>query len=207
MGEITKINHVVKPGDCCASLGFQFKVPWKKIWEYGENAEVKQLRKSPDVLNPGDKLVIPREMGEEQCATDQRHNFVKKIEKIKLRVVLLEEDQPRKNLKYTLKIGSDEIQGTTDGSGKLEHEISPGHKKASLITDDSVYELNLGHLNPKEVDSGVEQRLQNLGFLGRNKSAPIKSAAVTQFKDKNGLPKNDTVDDATRDKLLEKHGS
>lgn len=202
------MNHTVTQGDCCASLGDKFGIPWRKIWNHGSNATLKNLRKNPDVLFPGDEVFIPDiTLKEENCATEQLHKFVKKIEKVKLRLRLLEDDKPRKNLKYKLKIGNQELEGTTDGDGKLEHDISPAPKSAFLTTEQDVYDLKLGGLNPTEEETGVHQRLQNLGFLGKEKSQEIVDASVSEFKDKNGMEKNGTVDDATRNKLKDKHGS
>lgn len=203
------MNHTVEQGDCCASLGHKFGIPWKKIWNDGRNAALKDLRKNPDVLFPGDEIFIPEiEPREESCSTEQLHKFVLKLEKVKLRLRLLEDDKPRKNLKYKLKIGNQELEGTTDGDGKLEHDISPGPKSAILTTDEhDVYDLNLGGLNPTDENTGVHQRLQNLGFLGIEKSDETVEASVSEFKEKNGMEKNGTVDDATRNKLKEKHGS
>lgn len=202
------MNYTVRQGDCCAHLGYKFGIPWKKIWNHANNAALKQKRKTPDVLFPGDAIFIPEKtLKEEQCGTEQLHKFKKKIEKVWLRLRLLEEDKPCRNLKYTLKIGGKEIEGTTDGNGKLEHKISPALREAWVITETEVHHLKLGGLDPTEEKSGVEQRLTNLGFLGKQKSAAIVEASVKEFKDKNGLEKTGEVNTATRSKLLEKHGS
>ena len=202
------MDYTVQQGDCLSSIGYKFKVPWKKIWDHGNNAALKQKRKSPDVLFPGDVLFIPEKtLKEENGATDQKHKFKKKLEKVWLRLRLLEEDKPRKNLKYTLKIGNQEIEGTTDGDGKLEQKISPAEKEAWVKTEEDVYYLQLGNLDPTDENSGVEQRLQNLGFLGLDKSAEKVSSSVKDFKKKNSLGETDEVNEATRSKLLEKHGS
>lgn len=202
------MNYTVQQGDCLSSLGYKFKIPWKKIWDHANNAALKQKRKSPDVLFPGDVIFIPEKtLKEENGATDQKHKFKKKLEKVWLRLRLLEEDKPRKNLKYTLKIGNQEIEGTTDGDGKLEQKISPGEKEAWVKTKEDIYHLQLGFLDPEKEDSGVQQRLQNLGFLGTDKSAAKVSGSVKEFKKKNGLGETEEVNDATRNKLLEKHGS
>lgn len=202
------MNYTVKQGDCCSSLGYKFGIPWKKIWDHASNAALRQKRKTPDVLFPGDAIFIPdKTLKEEPCSTEQLHNFKKKTEKVWLRLRLLEEDKPRKNLQYKLKIGDQEIEGTTDGNGKLEHKISPKHPEAWVITEIDVYHLTLGALDPTEEDSGVENRLQNLGFLGRQKSPAIVESSVKAFKDKNDLGNTGDVNAATRSKLLEKHGS
>ena len=202
------MNYTVQQGDCLSSLGYKFKIPWKKIWDHANNAALKQKRKSPDVLFPGDIIFIPEKtLKEENGATDQKHKFVKKVEKVWLRLRLLEEDKPRRNLDYTLLIGKEEITGTTDGNGKLEQKISPAAKEAWLKTKEDIYHLQLGYLNPTEENSGVAQRLQNLAFLGKDKSAAKVSSSVKEFKKKNGLGETDEVNDATRNKLLEKHGS
>ena len=104
------MNYTVKQGDCCSSLGYKFGIPWKKIWDHANNAALRQKRKTPDVLFPGDTIFIPdKTLKEEPCSTEQLHKFKKKIEKVWLRLRLLEEDKPRKNLKYKLKIGDQEI--------------------------------------------------------------------------------------------------
>jgi N-acetylmuramoyl-L-alanine amidase len=202
------MNYTVQQGDCLSSLGYKFKIPWKKLWDHANNAALKQLRKSPDVLFPGDVIFIPEKtIKEEAGATDQKHKFKMKLEKVWLRLRLLEEDQPRRNLNYTLKIGNKEINGTTDGNGKLEQQISPAEKEAWVTTAEDVYYLQLGFLDPESEDSGVQQRLQNLGFLGTDKSAEKVSSSVKEFKKKNSLGESEEVNDATRTKLHDKHGS
>jgi hypothetical protein len=202
------MNYTVKQHDCCSSLGHKYGIPWKKIWNHPKNAALKQKRKNPDVLFPGDLIFIPEiTLKEEPCATDQLHKFKRKVDKVWLRLRLLEEDKPRKNLKYTLIIGNQTIEGTTDGNGKLEHKISPNPKEAWVKTETDVYHLKLGGLDPTEEDAGVEQRLQNLGFLGKDKSDEKVDASVKDFKKKNGLGETEEVNAATRSKLLEKHGS
>lgn len=202
------MNYTVQQGDCLSSLGYKFKIPWKKIWDHGSNSALKQKRKNPDVIFPGDVVFIPeKSLKEETGATNQKHKFKLKLEKIWLRMRLLEEDKPRKNLAYTLIIGSQEIKGATDGNGKLEQKISPSYKEAWLKTNEDIYHLQLGFLDPAEENSGVEQRLQNLGFLGTDKSAGKVSSSVKEFKKKNGLGESEEVNDSTRNKLVEKHGS
>lgn len=202
------MDYTVQQGDCLSSIGYKFKIPWKKIWEHGNNAALKQKRKSPDVLLPGDVLFIPEKtLKEENGATDKNHKFKLKVEKVWLRLKLLEEDKPRANLDYTLIIDGKEIKGKTDGSGKLEQKISPAVKEAWVKTKEDVYYLQLGNLDPETEDSGVAQRLQNLGFLGKNKTPENKSAAVKEFKKKNSLGETEEVNSATQNKLVEKHGS
>jgi hypothetical protein len=106
-----------------------------------------------------------------------------------------------------LEIDGQKIDGKTDGNGKLEQKISPGATEAWVKTDTDIYYLKLGGLDPTEENTGVEQRLQNLGFLGNEKTEENVSASVKDFKKKNGLGETEEVNAATRAKLIEKHGS
>lgn len=202
------MNYTVIQGDCLSSIGEKYGIPWKKIWNHAENAAFKQARKDPNVLYPGDVLFIPdKGLKEENGSTEQKHKFVKKTDKVWLKVRLLEEDEPRKNLSYTLKFDGKSVTGTTDGDGKLEEEISDSTSEAWIKTDEDVYYLKVGHLDPVEEDSGVAQRLQNLAFLGKDYDDESLSAAIKDFQKKYGLGETGTADDATQSKLKEKHGS
>jgi len=58
--------------------------------------------------------------------------------------------------------------GTTDGQGGISVDIAPDACHAALTVGQGGaaihYELELGHLDPIDTISGVQQRLRNLGF-------------------------------------------
>jgi hypothetical protein len=202
------MEYTVEQHDCLSSLGEKFGIPWEIIWNHSENAALKQKRKNPHVIFPGDKIFIPEiEIKEEIGATEKKHKFKKKSEKVLLRLRLLEEDVPRKNLKYTLVVNDQNIEGTTDGDGKLEQKIPASATEAWIKTKEDVYHLKLGGLDPVEEDSGIEQRLKNLSFLGNEANAEAIAAAIKAFQEKHGLSATGNIDEAVRNKLRDIHGS
>jgi hypothetical protein len=61
-----------------------------------ENASLRQLRKDPNVLYPGDEIFVPERTERlESCATDQSHKFNEEDTGAKVKLRLLDADQPR----------------------------------------------------------------------------------------------------------------
>lgn len=71
-------RHIVAQGEFLASIALQHGFRnWRVIWEHPDNAALKQRRKNPNVLFPGDELVIPeRTEGVAAAATGRLTTFV-----------------------------------------------------------------------------------------------------------------------------------
>lgn len=212
--------HAVAQGECFSSLadrhGFE---NYLAIYNHPENAELIRERLNPNVLYPRDVVFIPdNELKEVDAATEQTHRFVLKKDETLFRLVVKDdEEKPFANLPYELKIDGRTWQDVTDGDGKLEQKIPAKAIGGRLfIYSDETGErkligaisLKLGHLDPVEKISGVQSRLNNLGFgcgrvdgiLGKQTAASLKD-----FQRKNGLPATGEADAATRAKLKRIH--
>src|SRR5262249_50376697 len=125
-----------------------------------------------------------------------------------------DQDVPRANEPFTLVIdGKQTITGTTDPDGKIDVPI-PGNARKAVLTVGEVPDvlklnINLGGLEPVESWTGVQTRLKNMGFscdlTGKGDAQTID--ALNDFRHSVGIAPSDDIDDATRQKLLEKHGS
>lgn len=124
-------------------------------------------------------------------------------------------DEPRANAPYILDIEGHSVHGQTDGEGMIECSIPPDARRGRLIIEpgtahELILPLQLGHLNPVSELSGVNHRLANLG-LGcgdlTDEPTPELAAALRMFQEKHGLPITGELDAATRDRLVEAHGS
>ena len=224
--EIRKMpEHTARQGDCIYSIAERYGFFWETIWNHPNNAELKQQRGDPSILYPGDVVFVPeREEKQESGATEQRHRFRRKGVPLMLRLRLMlsdetsaededqAEDEPRANESYTLDIDGNLFSGTTDGDGWLEHPIPPGAQRGRLIIDETQeeYQLNFGHVDPIDDVSGVQARLNNLGFECGEADGAMNDQtemALRQFQRKYGITESGEADQETRDRLLELYGS
>ena len=215
-GPVGAGDYVVKPGDCIESIAYEHGLFWKTLWDHPDNQQVKQVRQKPNVLLPGDKLVIPPiRVKQEACATEKRHRFVRNGVPSQVRIVLRDsKGQPRANLDYKLVIDGKPLSGKTDNQGMLKHSIPPNASSAKLAImgglDPEEYDLGLGQLDPITEVTGIQARLRNLGYEctdADGELGPSTEAALQAFQTKFGLPPTGKPDDPTRNKLLKEHGA
>ena len=211
-------EHTVRQGDCISSIAEKHGLFWEKIWNHPRNANLKERRKDPNVLHPGDAVFVPeKEERQESGATEQKHRFRRKGVPEKLRIYLKDEDgEARANVSYILTIDGENRRNATDGQGLLEEPIPPGARQGRLVLLDEQGNpaeeeiLAFGHLDPIEELSGVQMRLSNLGYdcgPADGRMGPRTSEALRAFQRENGMEASGRLDDATRAKLQEVYGS
>jgi hypothetical protein len=203
-------NITVESGDCISSIAASHGFYWETIWNHPQNSDLKQKRKDPGILFPGDTVFVPDpQLKTETRAAGHNYKFVKKNNVVTLRLRLMNEFHPRNGVKYSLKVGSLVLNGVTDGAGCLEKKIPVFATQAFLTTKEDAYELAIGSLAPIEENLGVQHRLQNIGYLAEDASGQITdatTAAITKFQKDHGLTADGNLTDATRKKLKELHG-
>lgn len=212
--------YTVNQGDCLSSIADRYGLPnWQTIYNHPQNGAFRNLRPDPNVIYPGDELYIPD--GNEKTesgTTDQYNNYSVNLYTVRLRVALLDEDhQPMANTAYTLTLGAVPVEGRTDGGGMLERDIPPSLERAELgirITRDGAetgytWNLRLGELDPVAENTGMQSRLNNLGYNTGPVDGivgPRTTDAIRKFQEKYGLPVDGIAGSATRGKLVEVHG-
>jgi len=205
------IDHVVKKGDCITNIAAQYGFLGQTVWHDNANQELRQRRRNPNLLMPGDVLTIAdKQRRQESAATEQRHRFVRLGIPARFRLVLLKGEEPRANEAYELTIDGKLLDGTTDDQGRLEIDLPPDAKMAELSfeNDDRVYELEFGAVGPADQVPGYQARLNNLGYdcgsvdgiLG-----DLTRAAIVAFQERFNLEQTGEPDDATLDKLRNAH--
>lgn len=198
--------HVTQQGDCLSSIADQYGVKWETVWNDPRNSALRQKRVDPNVLYPGDELYVPdRETKELPRSTENRHKFVKKAEKAKLKLQLLDDYRPRAAVKYELEIDGVVKRGVTDGNGFVNQEIPAGARRGRLLVGEGstkdVYDLLLGELDPLDTEEGVRGRLVDLGFEAEN-----LSDAISAFQQREKLEVTGEANDVTRNRLKERFG-
>jgi hypothetical protein len=198
--------YTVKEGDGISSIAFQFGLPPDSVWNDPKNRDLKERRKDPNVLSPGDVVYVrDKELKEVEGATEQRHRFRRKGIPEVLRLRFVDEDgEPRAHVPFVLEIDGTLLDGKTDADGVLVHQVPPNAKHGSLTlgsgAEQEVLELRLGHLDPVTEISGVQGRLNNLGYdCGDELGKPGEETrrAVCRFQADHGLPVTGEADDAT----------
>lgn len=195
---------------------------WKDIWEHGENAQLREKRKDPNVLSASDDIFIPElEKKTVSKGTEGTHTFVRRGEPTEIKMQLLELGEPRKNAPYIFECNNKTVNGQTDGEGILKQLVPGDAKKAMLYFKDGAeaHGLRIGSLDPTDLATGIVQRLNNCGFKfaasAVKKGMSAKEAfeqgkvgnkgvrALKNFQAQNGLEANGKLDDATLAKFEE----
>jgi hypothetical protein len=168
-------TYIVKQGDWLAKIASRYGfTDFKTIWDDPQNAKLKQQRKNPNVLFPGDQLFIPdKTLKQESAVTQQKHRFELKKPKITLRLILEDAcSKPIANASCELSVEDETFKLVSDSKGKIEQEIPANAQKATLIVKDSktpihddVIPIQIGHLDPVDEVSGQRARLNNLGYF------------------------------------------
>jgi hypothetical protein len=210
------IEHIVQQGDCISSIAAQYGFTPETIWDFPANSELKQKRQNGNVLFEGDVVVVPdKTLREESRPTDQKHKFLREGIPEMLKIILRDARAiPRKNLPYILVVDGVRSEGKTNQDGLLEEPIPPDAREGRLIVgvgeNRETYTLKLGHLDPVTEVSGAQMRLNNLGIdCGPEDGElnPKTVEAIKLFQGQHKLDATGELDDATRQKLLEVHGS
>jgi hypothetical protein len=168
-------THIVKQGECLASIAKAYDfLDYHIIYDHPRNAAFKRKHPNPNIVFPGDSLYIPdKDQKIEDRPTGGVHYFQLKRQRVMLRLVLKDGGgTPFAAKAYELNVDGQVFNGSTDGAGMLQQFIpadaSNGelkvwigkNKDAGCLT----WNLAIGHLDPSDAISGVQARLNNLGF-------------------------------------------
>ncbi len=204
-------KYKVKQGDCTSSIACDKGFLWKTLWDHPENAQLKNDRKDPNVLYPGDTVHISEiEEKEENCSDKQKHRFRLKGRPVKTKMQLLLNDKARSDESYELYV-DDELRkkGKTDAKGFVEASIPPKATKGEIVirkkANEERYEFYFGTLDPLSTDEGIKGRLLNLGYPVKDDLSSAIKAYQSSYKTE-GLTETGTADQDTRNHLKGKFG-
>jgi hypothetical protein len=201
------IRFDVQQGDCISSIASEHGFFWETIWNHPNNAQLKKLRKDPNILFPGDVVFIPdKRLKEVQRPTGHMHRFKLKNAPAKFRLQLFEGEVPRANQAYELTVNGKKFPGKTDAKGVLNQSIPPDATEGELIIGPQRerYTLVFGYLNPLSELSGVQARLNNLGYdcgAADGQMNEETETALRAFQARFGLKETGVLDGPTREKI------
>jgi hypothetical protein len=212
-------QYTIQPGDYLARIAQQNGFfDYRTIWDHAQNKQLKDLRKNPNVLAPGDILFIPdKTPKKESRPTGKTHRFRIKNETILLRLIL--EDlygKPVANAGCDLNIDGQPFHVVSNADGKIEQEIPLTAQNGDIVVTDGKtplmnvkLQIQIGYLDPVDVLSGQKARLSNLGYylgsLDEDDDVQFRSA-VEEFQCDNDLTVDGICGPNTQAKLKLIHG-
>lgn len=204
-------DYLVRAHDCISSLAEANGFFWETIWYLPENRELRSARGDPNVLLAGDRVTIPALRPKTvDGATEKKHRFRRRGTPARLRISFYDDGDPRADEPYLIVVDGIVLQGTLDEHGTLDLRISPAARTAEIrIADDEPVAITLGSMDPIDSWSGLQLRLNNLGFIAGDvtgtPNGPTR-AALRRFQHSQGLDPTGIADAETRDALARIHG-
>jgi hypothetical protein len=214
-----KTNHVVIEGECITKLAERYGFFPDTLWDWPDNAKLKQKREDMNILAPDDTLVIPARRDKAIPAqTGDRYYLKRKGITAKLRVRFLIAGQPRKNVPYSVSVSTlnrqtvPDRQGMTDMEGFVSVTVPPSATTATVILGQGegqdIYEFNLGYIDPIDTVCGIQGRLRNLGYYFGEENGNLDEdtvAAIKLFQLDHKINVSGEVDQATRAELKDRY--
>jgi hypothetical protein len=203
--------HVIAKHECISSIAARHGFDWRSIWDHPDNQALREARTNPNLLCPGDELVIPAvNVKQEQLASGRQHKVVVHGRTALLRIRLQYDGEPLSGA-YVLDCVGRQFEGELDADGQLEHKIPAAATRGTLLLVDrnELIELLLGELDPPNTPTGAVERLVNLGlFTDRSvrELTPELRHALRIVQQEEDLELTGELDDATADALLRWHG-
>ncbi|MEA2563913.1 MAG: hypothetical protein QOH06_5417 [Acidobacteriota bacterium] len=205
--------HDVKPGETLLGLAAANGLEsWKDIFDRPENAELKKTRPDPGILKAGDRIFVPnRVMRQEASLVDAKHSFKVSRPRAWLRLAVKDAaGEALAGMKYELAVAGTTASGKLSADGVIEQAVRVDTTEGKLTvwmdeTLTQVWDLKIGHMDPAGEVSGIQARLNNLGFDCGEPDGVLDDdtqSAVRAFQGLTGLDATGKIDDVCREKLL-----
>jgi hypothetical protein len=209
-------THIVKQGEHISRIAAQNGfLDYHTVWDDPQNAELSKKR-NPNVLFPGDQVFIPdKEVKTEASPTGRRHRFKLSMRPLKLRIVVQNYDRtPIAGTACSLEVEGNTKSLTTNAKGLIDEPIPATAEMAKLTIRNDEFSIRIGHLDPVEENSGLEARLNNLGYYVAPEDKRDKDelrSAIEEFQRDYGMvppggKPSGVADAATLAKLKAVHG-
>ena len=218
------MHHTTQQGEHLSGIAHLHGFIYDTLWQHAGNSELRNHRKTPHILLPGDDVSVPeKQLKEEQRSTDQKHTFRLKARPLILQLILDRRfGNPVANAPCDLQVDLDKASLVTSGDGELQRRIRPTDKKAILtvqenaaaqgqvVTTPRELPILIGFLDPIDEPSGWLGRLSNLGYYrgpipGDAQSDDVRSA-VEEFQCDQNLAVDGVFGPNTQAKLKSIHG-
>lgn len=159
------IAHVVKEGEHISSIAEQYRfMHYESVWNAPENATLREKRRIPHQLVPGDEVFIPDKSRKTvRIRAGGRYTIAIRAETLYLRVRVRDIfGEPIASASGTLHVGHAGLAVSSDPDGIVEAPISRDTSDATLEIAGHMFQLSIGGLHPSDMPSGQWGRMLNL---------------------------------------------
>lgn len=167
-------QHTVQQGECLQSIALAYGFrDFRALYDHPDNAPLRKRRPNPNVLHPGDRVVVPdKEAKTTTVPTSAEHTFVVRRPRRALHLVFRDDEgEAFANVPFELRGPGVEHRGTTGADGSLHVELPLDTPHAEVSIFGIVKRLELAHLDPtwdddedRPIVAGIQARLANLGY-------------------------------------------
>jgi hypothetical protein len=187
---------------------------WRHIWAHANNASLRS-RRVPELLVEGDRVFVPDVLAKhETAATDARSRFEVARAPDVLKIRFLEVKHyialfgP---ISYELIVGPNESTGTiTEEAQEINVPLALNVRTGTLTVAGTPYALKIGGLHPVERLSGMQARINNLGWDAGpvdNVSGPRTKRGTRDFQAFYQIQVDGVIGPETRSKAKAVYGS
>lgn len=207
------IPYVVRQGDHLPGLAFKHGFDADVVWNDKANDALRELRKNPLMLAPGDILHIPTPAKRGvPFSAGARNRYVARVPKVDVHLVVHDQlGTPFSDEPYVVEGLGDATERATGPDGAVTLTVPVFVREVSLlfVRQNLRFALRIGDMDPLEEISGVAARLANLHFLASSTGWTDEqlTAALTAFQALHELPATGALDHDTRERLRAIHGS
>lgn len=213
-----KRPYVIQQGDYLAKLAFRLGFDANAVWNAPENRALRDLRPSSDLLQPGDILQVPPPSPAGPSLTSGTSNeYAAEVPTVDVALLMQDpegtilKDEPCEIAGLAAGAGGSPTPETTDGEGVLALKVPVTLREIEVHLPRLNVTLHVlvGDMDPENERSGVQKRLQNMGYGYFDPDVDPDEAlagAVRAFQASNGLEPSGQVDDATRKAIRESYG-
>ncbi|MGE4296627.1 MAG: peptidoglycan-binding protein [Desulfovibrionaceae bacterium] len=204
-------KHKVKKGEDLTTIATEHGLKdWGVLFHHPANVG-QDLE--PSILMEGDEIWVPGpDVGRTLCSTGGTYAFRCYTPTTYVRVEVKNQGVAVAGAKYVLTIGENVFTGVTGRDGLVSQAVELGASEAKLevtMPDGSKREwtMELGGLDPVESDSGMKQRLINLGLLieaDKDDDDKLK-LALGRLQEMCGIPATGIPDPTTLEYLRTVH--
>jgi hypothetical protein len=213
--------HIVRRNEHLSQIASRFGVSAAEVWDHPRNGDLRRRRRDPNVLAPGDVLLIPKPPRRDPVRIAHKgstHFTLPPEPTVTVTIRLRDEHGEFRGEAFDVRLRGARpedpplCEGTTGGSGEVVFDVPVSIHEVVLRVPGRSYAtvVYVGGLDPAATESGIRARLRHLGFLRPSRpglEAQAFEDAVRRFQAEQGLAVTGRMDADTAARLQDEHRS